>query len=36
MFRFNRELILPYFLKQGMTVGELARKAGIAHASAQR
>lgn len=36
MFRFSRERILPYFLKQGMTVAELARKAGISHASAQR
>lgn len=36
MFRFNRERILPYFLKQEMTVAELARRAGISHASAQR
>lgn len=36
MFRFNRERILPHFLKQKMTVAELARKAGISHASAQR
>lgn len=36
MFKFDRERIMPYFLKQKMTVGELARKAGIAHTSAQR
>ena len=36
MFRFAREKILPLFLEQKMTVAELARKAGIANASAQR
>lgn len=36
MFRFNRERILPLFLKQKMPVAELARKAGIGQNSAQR
>ena len=36
MFRYERAKILPYFLKQGMAVAELARRAGISHASAQR
>ena len=36
MFRFNRERILPYFLQKQWTVAELARKAGVAHRTAQR
>lgn len=36
MFRYKRELILPYFLSKRMTVSELARRAGISHQSAQR
>lgn len=36
MFRFNHKRILPVFLRTGMTVAELARKAGVSHASAQR
>ena len=36
MFRFNRALILPLFLSKGMTVTELAHKAGVAYQSAQR
>ena len=36
MFRFNRALILPLFLQTGMTLSELAHKAGVAYQSAQR
>ena len=36
MFRFNREKILPVFLKKEMTIADLARKAGVAHRSAER
>ena len=36
MFRYERAKILPHFLKQGMPVAELARKANISHQSAQR
>lgn len=36
MFRFSRERILPLFLQTGMTVTELAHKAGVAYQSAQR
>ena len=36
MLRFNREKILPVFLKKEMTIADLARKAGVAHRSAER
>ena len=36
MFRFNREKILPVFLKKEMTIADLSRKAGVAHRSAER
>lgn len=36
MFRYERAKILPFFLNQGLTVAELARRAGVSHTSAQR
>ena len=36
MLRFNREKILPVFLKKEMTIADLSRKAGVAHRSAER
>ena len=36
MFRFRRAQILPLFLKNSMTVAQLARSAGISHKAAYR
>ena len=36
MFKFRRAQILPLFLKNSMTVAQLARSAGISHKAAYR
>ena len=36
MFQFDRKLILPLFLRRGMTVHELARMSGVSFNTARR